>query len=582
MAALLKGWHPDPYGLHELRYFSMDGRPSRLVRDGDVQSSDPPPVDAPSPAPSLPPLPTVQRPPSVPPPYQPAVAPAAPAPEVARPRIEAPPQPPVVPQPEPQVQQPRAHSPQRPSAPPAYQVSPQQPQVPQWPAEQSRVQQWPEQQTSQQQAPPQPVPQPEQVTQPQPAPQPPPQLQQPVQPQPEEFQTEWPMTVHGWHEDPYRLHEDRYFTRGQPTRLVRDGGVESYDEPPGAPPRETRQPSTFTATPSAPATPAAPATPPAPAAPTNGTYAGVGQPSYGAAPAVPQSEAAPAPDDPKRNRRRRRLFGGLGMGALVAIVIAVIVVVGTGGSGSNAVADAAVVNAVNSSLANKTSHVTVTNSSSDDGQTIATTGSGSIDFTTNKAEIALHVNIKGTQLDETAIYDAGVAYEQLPQIAQLLPGKSWVSLDLTALNTTGTTGSTGSSLGSSPIAELRLLALQGNTVTALGNSSINGVSVKGYSVTANPSTINSEIKNANLPDWMKQSLSQVTAASATAKVYVNDSGQLARTSSATTQTVSGSTVTVSQTNDFTDYGAPVSIAIPPMSQVVPFTQFIQKAGQAGS
>jgi hypothetical protein len=568
MAALRKGWHPDPYGLHELRYFSMDGKPSRLVRDGDVQSSDPPPVEAPIPVPSLPPLPAVPRPPSVPPPYQPAVAPA---PEVAQPRIEPPPQPPLAPQPEPPVQQPRVHSPQRPTGPLPSQVPPQQPQVPQWPLEQSRVQQWPEQQTLQEQASPQPVPQPEQVAQPQPAPQPPPpQFQQPVQPQQEEFQTEWPMTVHGWHEDPYRLHEDRYFTRGQPTRLVRDGGVESYDEPPGAPPREPRQPSTFTATPSAPA---------APAAPSNGTYGGVGQPSYGAAPAVPQGQAAPAPEDPKRNRRRRRLFGGLGMGVVVAIVIAV--VVGTGGSGSNAVADAAVVNAVNSSLANKTSHVTVTNSISDDGQTIATTGSGSIDFTTNEAEIALHVNIKGTQLDETAIYDAGVAYEQLPQIAQLIPGKSWVSLDLTALNTSGSTGSTGS-LGSSPIAELRLLALQGNSVTELGNSSINGVSVKGYSVTLNASTINSEIKNANLPDWMKQSLSQVTAASATAKVYVNDSGQLARTSSTTTSTVSGSTVTVSQTNDFTDYGTPVSIAIPPASQVVPFTQFIQKAGQAGS
>jgi hypothetical protein len=37
-----KGWRPDPFGLHELRYFAMDGRPTRLVRDGDVLSHDPP------------------------------------------------------------------------------------------------------------------------------------------------------------------------------------------------------------------------------------------------------------------------------------------------------------------------------------------------------------------------------------------------------------------------------------------------------------------------------------------------------------------------------------------------------------
>jgi hypothetical protein len=476
-----------------------------------------------------------------------------------RPQVQVPSPPPVGPQPEPPAQQPRVHSPQRPSGPQPYQVPAQQPQP--------RVQQWPVQAPQQPLVPqPQPVPPPQpQAPQPQAAPHPAPQPQPPVQPQQEQFQTEWPVSVHGWHEDPYRIHEDRYFTRGQPTRLVRDGGVESYDEPPGAPPREIRQPSTFSGT---------------PPQPTNGTYGGGGQAAHGAAAPAPQGEAAPAPADPKQGRRRRRLFGGLGLLAVVGIVA--VVVVGTGGSGSNGVADAAVVNAVNSSMANKTSQLTVTNSISEGGQTIATTGSGSVDFTTNQVQMALHVNIKGTQLNETAIYDAGVAYEQLPQIAQLLPGKSWVSLDLSALNAQGSTSSSGSSLGSSPIAELRLLALQGNTVTALGDSSINGVAVKGYSVTLNPSTINSEIKNADLPDWMKQSLSQVSAFSGTAKVYVNDSGQLARTSSTTTQTVSSSTVTVNQTNDFTGYGTPVSIAIPPASQVVPFTQFLQKAGQTGS
>jgi hypothetical protein len=36
----------------------------------------------------------------------------------------------------------------------------------------------------------------------------------------------------GWYEDPFRLHEARYFSAGRPTKLVRDGHVESYDEPP--------------------------------------------------------------------------------------------------------------------------------------------------------------------------------------------------------------------------------------------------------------------------------------------------------------------------------------------------------------
>ncbi len=38
--------------------------------------------------------------------------------------------------------------------------------------------------------------------------------------------------LHGWQSDPFNLHEQRYFSQGKPTKLVRDGGVESYDVPP--------------------------------------------------------------------------------------------------------------------------------------------------------------------------------------------------------------------------------------------------------------------------------------------------------------------------------------------------------------
>src|SRR5580700_2143444 len=38
--------------------------------------------------------------------------------------------------------------------------------------------------------------------------------------------------LQGWSADPFQLHEQRYFSAGQPTKLVRNGGVESYDEPP--------------------------------------------------------------------------------------------------------------------------------------------------------------------------------------------------------------------------------------------------------------------------------------------------------------------------------------------------------------
>jgi hypothetical protein len=39
-------------------------------------------------------------------------------------------------------------------------------------------------------------------------------------------------TAQGWYIDPYEVHQDRYFSDGRPTELVRDDGAESYDSPP--------------------------------------------------------------------------------------------------------------------------------------------------------------------------------------------------------------------------------------------------------------------------------------------------------------------------------------------------------------
>ena len=42
-------------------------------------------------------------------------------------------------------------------------------------------------------------------------------------------------SAQGWYRDPYRIHEDRYFSEGLPTKLVRDAGEEAYDPPPDLP-----------------------------------------------------------------------------------------------------------------------------------------------------------------------------------------------------------------------------------------------------------------------------------------------------------------------------------------------------------
>jgi hypothetical protein len=43
------------------------------------------------------------------------------------------------------------------------------------------------------------------------------------------------LRAEGWYKDPYVKHDDRWFSDGAPTSLVRDGGIESRDPPPDTP-----------------------------------------------------------------------------------------------------------------------------------------------------------------------------------------------------------------------------------------------------------------------------------------------------------------------------------------------------------
>ncbi|HVM65139.1 MAG TPA: hypothetical protein VMU14_09785 [Acidimicrobiales bacterium] len=49
-----EGWYLDPYGVHELRWFSA-GKPTGLVRDGGVDGHEAPPAGPPPTGPVRPP-----------------------------------------------------------------------------------------------------------------------------------------------------------------------------------------------------------------------------------------------------------------------------------------------------------------------------------------------------------------------------------------------------------------------------------------------------------------------------------------------------------------------------------------------
>jgi hypothetical protein len=49
------------------------------------------------------------------------------------------------------------------------------------------------------------------------------------------------MAAEGWYLDPYDRHQQRWFSDGAPTALVRDGTVEAQDDPPGPLPHDPEE-----------------------------------------------------------------------------------------------------------------------------------------------------------------------------------------------------------------------------------------------------------------------------------------------------------------------------------------------------
>jgi len=281
--------------------------------------------------------------------------------------------------------------------------------------------------------------------------------------------------------------------------------------------------------------------------------------------------AASAPAASKAGSRRA-LFAVIA--ALVVVLAALGASIGLVGGTKNA--EAEVIDSVNATLADHTAHVTMDVSGGAGGTAVSGTGTGAIDFTQNAMSLQATVGSGGQQVSLQEMYLGGVLYENVPGIDQLVPGKSWVSLDVSSLQQSlGQDPSNVQAMGN-PSLMLHMLAQQGNTVVPVGASSVDGVDVQEYSVTVDTARLKSRLEN--LPSWMQQALSQVRFGDVSMKVYVDGAGLLRRMTEHVSMAVaSGGTVSIDVSLDFSDFGVPVSVTAPPADQVVSMQEFLQAA-----
>ena len=272
--------------------------------------------------------------------------------------------------------------------------------------------------------------------------------------------------------------------------------------------------------------------------------------------------------------RRRRLKAGLvAAGAAGLVATSLVVVLGNGPD-----AQAAVLNAANATLAGKTAQLTLNMTMSVGGESVTASGTGSADFSQNAMALNMSMSGVGQQLALQEIMVGGTLYEGIPGISIVEPGKSWVSADISQFAHNAASG-TGGALGAGedPAATLHMLAQQGNTVTSLGASTVNGDAVQGYAVTIDKATIEKDLSQASIPSSIRQAIDSFAISGFHIRVYIDDQGQLRREAVDMALTVASQSVSANATVDFSDYGTLVNIGAPPADQVVSLQQFLQDA-----
>ncbi|MBO0832285.1 MAG: hypothetical protein J2P28_14640 [Actinobacteria bacterium] len=386
--------------------------------------------------------------------------------------------------------------------------------------------------------------------------------------------------LQGWQADPFGQHEKRYFSDGKPTSLVRDGAVESRDEPPG------------------------------------GDSPGVPAEAAGAAEAADAAAAADATaSEPSQDqdlaglgavitRPRSRLTYAIVAGIAVIGVLAGVALSGglssgktdvstwngTGNSGANISAPgsdaevaslgmaptAFVTTAATHTLARNTAAVSLSASMAVAGHMVLMHGTGQVDLAHNAVSLSISGSYPGRSIGETAVLTGGKFYLQVSangRAVTLANGhKHWMEVPIAQSGAQNLT-STG------PVSLLRLLESQASRVSALGTKQIGGLKCSGFAVTPTRQAVIAEAQR----EWARLGLTkaqrsvalQVIRSSTPAPVTIwfDSKRQLACQVDVQMQVSNPNatgTTGMQMTMTFARYGMPVNIKAPAISDTVLF------------
>lgn len=221
------------------------------------------------------------------------------------------------------------------------------------------------------------------------------------------------------------------------------------------------------------------------------------------------------------------------------------------------------------------------------GTTQSFSMTGGIDFAGKRTQFAMTIPDLGAI---QTVVDNGVVYEEIPQLASMMGTKPWLKIDPTTLAQSGgpfasMMKSALQSESSDPSKQLDFLEGVTGTVTTVGAESVGGVSTTHYRFASSLDKVLQNLPASDQPGF-QQVVTALGSSNAMVDVWIDGQGLVRQVSFALTPsptaTPSGDStlgnISTHATIAFSNFGAPVTITVPPASQVTDFSQILSGLG----
>lgn len=244
---------------------------------------------------------------------------------------------------------------------------------------------------------------------------------------------------------------------------------------------------------------------------------------------------------------------------------------------------ALVAESAQTTLSQKTADITLTGNISVAGHQIPIAGTGAANFTSQLMSLDIKTTVSGMSFDIKELVASGKLYMSGNfggTSFSALTGKNWISLPVPT--------SAQGLYGSDPFAQLKVLEQQGAAVTPLGQKTLDGRTVTGYSIVPTKASMikaaQDELSQLGLDQsqtsQIQNALQQTQPPTIT--IWVDSSHLLRQMSMALDTGGAMSGVAADMEMNVDHYGVPVNVTAPSPSDVVSFQQFMQDAQKAGS